>query len=132
MKIKMDFVSNSSSTSFVYIAEDMLSKEDFLAAAGVDAGSPVVSLFDEMFYKLRSRIAQGKALTRVEQLDALEDRDEYTPEVLDRMTKALERGQTVTIAHLSSEEDLAECTLCTEIFEVESERFFINAYQNYW
>ena len=33
---------------------------------------------------------------------------------------------------LLAENNLAEMTLCTEIFEIESERFFINAYDNYW
>jgi len=33
---------------------------------------------------------------------------------------------------LSSEECLAESVLCMEIFEIESERFFLNAYDNYW
>jgi len=132
MKIKMDFVSNSSSTSFVYIAREMLSRDDFLTAAGVGPDSPVAPLFNGMFDELRTQIDRGTALTRVEDVDGLEDRQHYTPDVLDRMKKGIEDGQTVTIGHFSSENNLAEMTLCTEIFEIESERFFINAYDNYW
>jgi hypothetical protein len=132
MKVKMDFVSNSSSTSFVYIAREMLSKQDFMAAVGVAPGSPVASLFEEMFQQLKEQIERGDTLTTVEDIDRLEDRERYTIDVLDRMKMALEKGQTVTIGSFSSEVNLAEITLCTEIFEIESERFFINAYENYW
>lgn len=132
MKIKMDFVSNSSSTSFVYISKEMLSKADFLTAAGVSPSSPVAKLFEDMFYQLKTRIEQGRSLKRVEEIDALVDKHEFTPEVLDRMRTALEQGEVVTIGQLSSEENLAEATLCTEIFEIRSERFYINAYDNYW
>lgn len=132
MKVKVDFVSNSSSTSFVYIARDMLSKQDFMTAAGVGADSPVASLFEDMFQQLKEAIGRGQTLTNVEEIESLENRDRFASEVLDRMKIALERGETVTIGSFSSEENLAECTLCTEIFEIESDRFFINAYENYW
>lgn len=132
MKVKVDFVSNSSSTSFVYIAEEMLSKEDFMAAAGVGKGSPVTTLFEDMFYRLKENIEQGETLTNVEDIGSLENRERFTTDVLARMKVALEQGQTVTVGSFSSEVDLAECILCTEIFEIESERFFVNAYENYW
>lgn len=132
MKIKMDFVSNSSSTSFVYISKEMLSKEDFFVAAGVSPDSPVASLFESMFYQLKSSIEGGETLQSIEDVDALADRHDFTSEVLDRMRDAIKQGQTVTTGHLSSDECLAETVLCTEIFEIESERFYINAYDNYW
>ncbi|MDB5583189.1 MAG: hypothetical protein JWR80_8365 [Bradyrhizobium sp.] len=132
MKVKVDFVSNSSSTSFVYIAREMLSKEDFMTAAGVGADSPVSSLFEDMFRQLEEQIERGETLTCAEDLDNFENKDRFTSEVLGRMKNAMENGLTVTVGSFSSEENLAEMTLCTEIFEIESERFFINAYENYW
>lgn len=132
MKIKMDFVSNSSSTSFVYISKEMLSKEDFFAAAGVSSDSPVASLFESMFYQLKSSIERGNTLQSVEDVDALAHQHSFTLEVLEQMREAIKQGQTVTTGRLSSEECLAESILCTEIFEIESEGFYINAYDNYW
>jgi hypothetical protein len=132
LKIKMDFVSNSSSTSFVYISRDMLSRDDFLTAAGVAPESPVAPLFESMFAELKTQIDRGTILMRVEEVDTLENRQLYTPEVLDRMKQGIADGETVTVGRFSSENNLAEMTLCTEIFEIESERFFINAYDNYW
>lgn len=132
MKIKMDFVSNSSSTSFVYIARDMLSRDEFFSAAGVGPDSPVAPLFEAMFAELKTQIDRGTVLTRVEDVDTTENRQHFTPEVLNRMKQGIVNGDTVTIGRFSSENNLAEMTLCTEIFEIESERFFINAYDNYW
>jgi hypothetical protein len=128
----MDFVSNSSSTSFVYIAKEMMTKEDFFDAAGVSADSPVGPIFEDMFYQLRSRIEHGDTLQSVDEVNALEGDHGFIPEVLDRMREAIRRGETVTTGYLSSESDIAESVLCMEIFEIESERFFINAYANYW
>lgn len=132
MKIKMDFVSNSSSTSFVYISKEMLSKDDFLKATGVSSDSPVASLFESMFYQLKSSIESGVTLSSIEEVDDLAGGHYFTSEVLDRMRNAIRQGHTVTTGRLSSEECLAETVLCTEIFEIESERFYINAYDNYW
>lgn len=132
MKIKMDFVSNSSSTSFVYIAREMLSRDDFLVAAGVSADSPVAPLFETMFAELKTQIDRGTVLTRIEDVDTLKNRQQFTPAVLDRMKQGIADGKTVTVGQFISENNLAEMTLCTEIFEIESERFFINAYDNYW
>jgi hypothetical protein len=132
MKVKIDFVSNSSSTSFVYIAQDMLTKDDFFDAVGVSASSPAAPLFQEMFEQLKSRIESGDRLTSPEDVDALEGSREFMPEVLTRMKDALEQGKIVTTGYLSSEDGMAESVLCTEILEIDSERFFINAYDNYW
>jgi len=67
MKIKYDFVSNSSSTSFVYISDEELSEEVFLEAAGVDRDSPVVDLFRQMHSEISTAIRHnGKQITTKE------------------------------------------------------------------
>lgn len=101
----------------------------FMIALGVGADRPVASL-EEMFHDLKERIERGETLTSVEDIDSLDNRDRFTSEVIDRMKMALSQGLTITIGNLSRESNLAEMTLCTEIFEIESEKFFINAYEN--
>lgn len=132
MKLKMDFVSNSSSTSFVYISSDMLTLEDFMAAAGVSENSPVAPLFQDMYRELLERIEQGDTLTSVEEIENISKKDRFTDNVIAKMKAAVQQGQLVTVSSFSSENNLAELILCTEIFEINSDRFFINAYENYW
>lgn len=132
MKVKVDFVSNSSSTSFVYISEGDLEKEDFFKASGVSPDSPVSELFSQMFYELSSRIQEGTPLSSSEEIDGLDERHEFTAETIERMKEAVSKGQKVIVSQLSSENNLPEMMMCTSIFEIESDKFHINAYSNYW
>lgn len=133
MKVKLDFVSNSSSTSFVYIADEELSEEVFLEAAGVDGDGPVGDLFRQMYSEISTALRyHGEQVTTKEAADNLAGTHEFTPEVVERMKEAIEQGKNVVISTLSSDGPLAESLLCMAMFEVESDRFYINAYNNYW
>ena len=133
MKIKFDFVTNSSSTSFVYISDEELSEEAFLEAAGVDGNGPVGDLFRQMHLELSTAIRQyGKQVTTKEAVDSLAGSHEFTPEVVEKMKYAIETGKKVVTSKLDSDGPLAESLLCMTMFEIESDRFYINAYNNYW
>jgi hypothetical protein len=133
MKIKIDFVSNSSSTSFVYISDEELSEEVFLEAAGVDGDSPVGDLFRQMHSEISNAIRQsGKQVTTKEAADSLAGSYEFTPEVIEKMKDAIEQEKNVITSTLDSDGPLAESLLCMAMFEIESDHFYINAYNNYW
>lgn len=133
MKIRFDFVSNSSSTSFVYISDDELSEESFLEAAGVDGDGPVGDLFRQMYSEISNAIRHyGEEVTTKEAADRLAGTHEFTPEVVEKMKDAIEHGKNVIISKLNSDGPLAESLLCITMFEIESDRFYINAYNNYW
>ncbi len=133
MKVKLDFVSNSSSTSFVYISDEELSEEVFLEAAGVDRDGPVGDLFCQMHSEISTAmLSYGNQVTTKEAVDELAGSHEFTPEVIEKMKDAIDRGKTVVTSTLSSDGPLAESLLCMAMFEIESDRFYINAYNNYW
>ncbi len=133
MKIKIDFVSNSSSTSFVYISDEELSEEVFLEAAGVDGDGPVGGLFRQMYSEISTAIRHyGKQVKTKEAADSLAGTHEFTPEVVEKINDAIEQGKNVVTSTLSSDGPLAESLLCMAMFEIESDRFYINAYNNYW
>ena len=133
MKVKFDFVSNSSSTSFVYISDEELSEEVFLKAAGVDGNGPVGDLFRQMHSEIGTAIQRhGRQVTTIEAAESLAGTHEFTPEVVERMKDAIEKGKKVITSTLSSDGPLAESLLCMEMFEIESDRFYINAYNTCW
>lgn len=133
MKVKFDFVSNSSSTSFVYISGEELSEEVFLDAVGVDGDGPVGDLFRQMYVEISAAIRySGTQIMTKEAADGLAGRHEFTPEVVEKMKYAIEDGKNVVTSTLSSDGSLAESLLCMAMFEIESDRFYINAYNNYW
>lgn len=133
MKIKLDFVSNSSSTSFVYISDEELSEDVFLEAAGVDGDGPVGDLFRQLYSEIINAIRHyGKQVTTKEAADSFVGSHEFTPEVVEKMKDAIEQGKQVITSTLSSDGPLAESLLCMAMFEIESDRFYINAYNNYW
>ncbi|UXX83022.1 hypothetical protein [Roseovarius pelagicus] len=132
MKIKLDFVSNSSSTSFVYISDVELTEEAFLEAAGVERDGPVGDLFVQMHGEVKYALQRGATVTSKEAAERLSGTHEFTPEVIQRMKDAIDQGKRVSTGSLSSDGPLAESLLCMAMFEVESEAFYINAYNNYW
>lgn len=133
MKIKLDFVSNSSSTSFVYISNEELNEDYFFEAAGVDKEGPVGDLFREMYHELADAILNyGERIETKSEADNLAGSHEFTPDVIEKIKMALDEGKSVVTSKLSSDGELAESLLCTSMFEVESDQFYINAYNNYW
>ncbi len=132
MKIKMDFVSNSSSTSFIYISDKVFNEDSFYKAAGVDKSSPLFEFFNELYLSLDRAIHDGKEITDVGEVSSDGDYPDFTPEVVQKVHDAINAGKTVIQGGFSSDEDLPESILCTEIFEIDSEDFYINAYDNYW
>ncbi len=133
MKVKFDFISNSSSTSFVYIGDEEFNEELFFEAVGVDKDGFVGELFYQMYLVLCSTIKRhGTLLTSKDAVDQLSNEHSFTPEVIEKIKEAIEQGKRVVTSTLDSGDSLAESFLCTAIFEIESDSFYINAYDNVW
>lgn len=132
MKIKTDFVSNSSSTSFIYISKEELTKERFFDAAGVELDSPLSNMFDDLYHAINDAIVNGTEVNREEELPSEDKYPEFSRETIERAKEALSKGHNVVIGGLSSDAELPESFLCVESFEIESSELLISAYSNYW
>jgi hypothetical protein len=137
MKIRTDFVTNSSSTSFVIIAADDPDEEEFLELMGVAGDSPLIPLFSELYYHLLDGMEPPEEYfgDYRETIDNWSERlrSEFPDEVVERIAEAREANYKVYIGRLSTEGyGYIEAFFCTDSFEVESEGIYFNALNCAW
>jgi hypothetical protein len=132
MKIKTDFVSNSSSTSFIYISKEELTIDSFFSMVGVEFDSPLNNMFTSLFYALKESIDRGDEIKDIKDIEDGNYSIDLSVETLNKVQASLDEGYSVILADLSSDGELHESFLCVESFEIESSDFIISAYNNYW
>jgi hypothetical protein len=117
MKIRQGFVSNSSSSSFIVILNDQLSKENFLKALLLEPNSPLYENYGKLFdYCINSKYVhiirnEQEFAERIEYeygitLEELEK--EGHPEWLSYVLDAVRAGRQMFLISLSYNEDSTE------------------------
>ncbi|MCB0172630.1 MAG: hypothetical protein KDJ97_18975 [Anaerolineae bacterium] len=137
MKIRTDFVTNSSSTSFVIITANGFEKTDFFELMGITESSPLLPLFDSLYYHLEtsmytvSEYFQRYRKTNANWLELL--RKEFADEVVNRIVEAEKNEYKVFIGKLNSDDgDQIEAFFCTDSFEIENDKIYFNALECVW
>lgn len=138
MKIRFDYVTNSSSTSFVIISKGKPSKSVFLEALGIKKGSRLESFGKELFEVLCSKMenvhyaVKSKYWGPARDVKSLLKQHIRHPSIAKRAEDALDAGMDVYVGTLSSDGYPAESFLCTEIIEVDHPKLYINALECAW
>lgn len=123
MKIRTDFVTNSSSTSFVLISAGNFTEEDFFNLVGIKNNSPLLPIFKRLYTVLSNKMTE---LHRPENFSG----NDYLKE---KITKSMREGKRVYFGKLSSDDgDSIEAYFCTDSFEIENDKLYFNGTECVW
>lgn len=138
MKIKTDFITNSSSTCFVIMFKGELSLSRFIKAIGISSDSNFLDIYEELFNAIKSDLTPIDAFISKDKWNkddkSIEKyiKDVFSDQTYKRIINAQENGYTVYMGRLSSDVDEIETYFCTSCFVIESDTLIFDATNDAW
>ena len=138
MKIKDDFITNSSSTSFILSMKDELNKKNFMNKIGVLDEFPISVIFNDLFDAIqhnKKEIHQYISSINAEYKSVEEflEYEGYDIETISIVKNLIDEGRTVYYGKISSDgETSAEAFFCMESFLVCEDDIYFNGEIGGW
>lgn len=128
MYIREDYVTNSSSTSYVIISDEEINAEDLVKYLGLTKENP---LYDG-FYDACERIIETRydGLYHYSYLDSFNKNvltETFGEKTANKVMKAYEENKKVYFGTISTEYDDYEACLAMDYFSINDDAFFIDA-----
>ncbi len=137
MKIRWDFVTNSSSTCFVVICQGYPDKSVFVEAMGASGKSPLRHLFESLFSVMCDKMSGVGSQAAGCEWTSAESMVDFIKQYLSKeaaleVEEAFEQGKNVYAGWLDSDGPDVESFFCCEPFEINHPELRVNAIQCTW
>ena len=137
MKIRTGFVANSSSTSFLIISKGTFTKSDLMALMGVNRDSPLRPLFEQFYDDVMDSIETDVDLGEVGHAGRLEAlvrgrHDRLSERMIEKLRGNRKKGMRAYFGRLDSETSTTQTFFCTDSFEEENDKLYVNALECAW
>jgi hypothetical protein len=138
MKVRQDFVTNSSSTSFIISVREDWNETNFLTAIGIEGKSPMNEVFRRLFEaidenKCDIRIALEEYRSDCDSVRTFLQEEGFEEETIGIVEKMLAEKRTVYYGKLSSDgSSAAEAYFCMESFLVCEDDIYFNGRVGGW
>ena len=138
MRIRSGFVSNSSSTSFLIISRGALTKKKLRDLMGVEKGSPLTPLFDQLCVDLLDNVSAdidlGDIKTKPHWETLLGGRSSarLTDRMLEKLDASKRIGMRAYYGLLGSETSPVQTFFCMDSFEEENDEVYLNGLECAW
>lgn len=139
MRIRLDFVTNSSSTCFVVILkkDTKFTKKDFMSSVGINKKSPAYSIFEDLFNMVESNMEDFDTGVYEHRWNKTKQwgefiKDVFSIDLVKRISTAKEKGAPIYFGTLQSDITSIECLFCCDSFKIEGNTFYIDASNSSW